>query len=60
MPSSCETRGHKGDTLTKGVRLDGKEKPEFIRYVIIHGSVEEVEGMACVSQSEERVLVKRE
>lgn len=48
------------EDTTKGVRLDGKEKPELIRYVIIHGSVEEVEGMACVSQSEERVLVKRE
>lgn len=48
------------EDITKGVRLDGKEKPELIRYVIIHGSVEEVEGMTCVSQSDERVLVKRE
>lgn len=34
------------EETTKGVRLDGKET-ELIRYFIIHGSVEEVEGMTC-------------
>lgn len=52
------------EEITKGVRLDGKENAEPIRYLNIHRSVKEARGMACVlgvpcKQSEDRVLKKR-
>lgn len=42
----------------KEVRLDEKKRTEVISYLIIHGSVEEAEGVAC-KQREVRVLMKR-